>query len=102
MTSTVFALVFFSLLLLMIGAYVLLGYRNLIRILLGVEVISKGITLVFLAAGLHQGRIDLAQTFIVTFIIVETVLAAVMLGLVILVHRIHNSLDIRKLSRLRG
>ena len=102
MTSSVFALFFTSLLLLLIGAYVLLGYRNLIRILLGVEVISKGISLVLLAAGLHQGRIDLAQAFIVTFIIVETVLAAVMLGLVILVHRIHNSLDIRKLSRLRG
>jgi NADH-quinone oxidoreductase subunit K len=102
MSSLVFSLVFFGLLVAMIGAYVLIGYRNLIRLILGVEVISKGLTLVLLAAGLHQGRIDMAQTFIVTFIIVETILAAVMLGIVIVVHRIHMSLDIRKQSELKG
>lgn len=102
MTDLVYLLVFFGLLVAMIGGYVLLGYRNLIRLILGVEVISKGITMVLLAAGLHQGRTDISQTFIVTFIIVETILAAVMLGIIIVAHKIHVSLDIRRQSKLKG
>ncbi len=102
MTELVFLLVFLGLLVAMVGAYMLLGYRNLIRIILGVEVISKGLTLVLLAAGLHQHRPDMAQTFIVSFIIVETILAAVMLGIVIVSHRIHVTLDMRRQSKLKG
>lgn len=102
MTDLVYLLIFFGLLVAMIGGYVLLGYRNLIRLILGVEVISKGITMVLLAAGLQQGRVDISQSFIVTFIIVETILAAVMLGIIIVVHKIHVSLDIRRQSKLKG
>jgi hypothetical protein len=38
----------------------------------------------------------------VTFIIVETILAAVMLALVVICQRTNASLDIRLLSRLKG
>ena len=87
-----------------LGAYDILrlGFRNLIRVVLGVEVISKGLTLTLLASGLHQGRVDISQTFIVTFIIVETILAAVMLGIIIVAHKIHVTLDIRRQSKLKG
>lgn len=102
MTSEVYGLFFFGLLTAMVGVYILLGYRNLIRIMLGVEVISKGLTMIFLGAGLHQGRPDFIQALIVTFIIVETILAAVMLGIVIISHKIHVTLDIRRQSKLKG
>jgi multisubunit Na+/H+ antiporter MnhC subunit len=39
---------------------------------------------------------------LVTFIIVETVLAAIMLALAVRAQKIHSSLDIRNLSKLRG
>lgn len=102
MTDTVYILFFFGLLVFMVGVYILLGYRNLIRIMLGVEVISKGITMILLAAGLHRGDPGFIQTLIVTFIIVETILAAVMLGIVIISHKIHVTLDIRQQSKLKG
>jgi NADH-quinone oxidoreductase subunit K len=98
----VYGLFFFGLLTVMVGVYLLLGYRNLIRIMLGVEVISKGITMILLGAGLHQGRPDFIQALIVTFIIVETILAAVMLGIVVISHKIHVTLDIRRQSKLKG
>lgn len=100
--EVVYFLLFFGLLIAMLGAYVLLGYRNLIRLILGVEVVSKGITLIFLAAGVFRGNLDAIQPFIVTFIIVETILAAVMLGIVIISHKIHVTLDIRRQSKLKG
>ncbi len=33
------------------GVYILILYRNLLRLIIGVEIIAKGVTLVFLAAG---------------------------------------------------
>jgi NADH-quinone oxidoreductase subunit K len=102
MSSEVYGLFFFGLLTAMVGVYILLGYRNLIRIMLGVEVISKGITMILLGAGLHQGKPDFIQALIVTFIIVETIMAAVMLGIVIISHKFHVTLDIRQQSKLKG
>lgn len=95
-------LLFFGLVVFMVGVYFLLGYRNLLRVVLSVEVLAKGITLILLAAGVYQQAVPLAQSLIVTFIIVETVLAAIMLALIVICHRTNASLDLRALSRLRG
>jgi NADH-quinone oxidoreductase subunit K len=95
-------LVFFGLVAFMVGVYLLLGYRNLLRIVLSVEVISKGVTLMLLAAGVYRSAVPLAQSLIVTFIIVETILAAIMLAIIVICQRTNASLDLRSLSRLRG
>ena len=102
MSNDILALLFSGFLALMLGLYILFMYRNLLRIIIGVEVMSKGITILFLAAGAWQGKIPQVQSLIVTFIIVETVLAAIMLALVVTVHKIYNSLDIQLLSKLKG
>ena len=91
-----------GLLIMMLGVYMLILYRNLLRLIIGVEVVAKGVTLLFLAAGVYRQDIGFIQSLIVTFIIVETVLAAIMLALVVGAHRIYKSLDIRNLSKLRG
>ena len=52
-----------------------------------VEVLAKGTTLMLLGAGLHRGAMGVTQSLIVTFIIVETILAAVMLALVVVCQR---------------
>jgi NADH-quinone oxidoreductase subunit K len=91
-----------GLLVMMLGLYMLILYRNLLRLIIGVEIIAKGVTLLFLAAGIYRQDIGFIQSLIVTFIIVETVLAAVMLALAVGAHRIYGSLDIRHLSKLRG
>ena len=91
-----------GLLLMMLGVYMLIMYRSLLRLIIGVELIAKGVTLIFLGAGVYRQDIGFIQSLVVTFVIVETVLAAVMLALVILAHRTYGSLDIRLLSKLRG
>ncbi len=102
MSNEVYGLFFFGLLTVMVGVYLLLGYRNLIRIMLGVEVISKGLSMILLGAGLHQGDPNFIQALIVIFIVVEAILAAVMLGIVIISHKFHVTLDIRRQSKLKG
>jgi NADH-quinone oxidoreductase subunit K len=102
MSSEVLLLLGCGLLVMMLGIYMLILYRNLLRLIIGVEIIAKGVTLLFLAAGIYRQDIGLIQSLIVTFIIVETVLAAVMLALAVGAHRIYGSLDIRHLSKLKG
>ncbi len=102
MNNEVLLLLGTGLLVIMLGVYMLILYRNLLRLMVGVEVIAKGVTLIFLAAGIHRQDISFIQSLIVTFIIVETVLAAIMLALAVGAHKIYGSLDIRHLSKLRG
>ena len=102
MNNEVLLLLSCGLLLMMLGVYMLILYRNLLRLIIGVEIVSKGVTLIFLAAGIYRQDIGFIQSLIVTFIIVETVLAAIMLALAVRAHKIYGSLDIRNLSKLRG
>ena len=91
-----------GILIMMLGLYMLFMYRNLLRLIFGVELMAKGVTLIFLGAGVFRQEIGFIQSLVVTFIIVETVLAAVMLALVVRAHKIYGSLDIRLLAKLRG
>jgi multisubunit Na+/H+ antiporter MnhC subunit len=102
MNNEIFLLFGCGLFLMMVGVYMLVLYHNLLRLIIGIEIIAKGITLLILAAGIYRQDIGYIQSLLVTFIIVETVLAAVMLALAVSVHRIYGSLDIRHLSKLRG
>jgi multisubunit Na+/H+ antiporter MnhC subunit len=102
MSNPILFLIACGLLIMMLGVYMLFMYRNLLRLIIGVELVAKVITLLFLGAGVFRRDIGFIQSLIVTFIIVETVLAAIMLALVIRAHKIYGSLDIRLLSKLRG
>jgi NADH-quinone oxidoreductase subunit K len=102
MSNEVLLLLACGLLVMMLGIYVLIMYRNLLRLIVGVELIAKGVTLLFLGAGAFRQEFGFIQSLLITFIIVETVLAAVMLALAVRAHKIYGSLDIRHLSKLRG
>jgi len=84
------------------AVYAILASRNLIRILIGLELLTKAVTLLLAVAGYVTGRMALAQTFIITLIVIEVVVIAVAAGIVIGVHRHNGDLDADKLRRLRG
>jgi NADH-quinone oxidoreductase subunit K len=102
MNNQILLLLSCGILLLMIGVYMLILYRNLLRLIIAVEIVAKGVTLVFLAAGVYRQDIGFIQSLLVTFIIVETVLAAIILALAVRAQKIYGSLDIRNLSKLKG
>jgi NADH-quinone oxidoreductase subunit K len=88
--------------LLAVGVYCLLAMRNLIKLFIGIEVISKGVSLALLATGFSRQNILLAQSLVITFIVVEVCLVATALAIIINIYRNTNSLDVRKLTKLRG
>jgi len=88
--------------LLAVGVYCLLSMRNLIKLFIGIEVISKGVSLMLLATGFARGNVLLAQSLVITFIVVEVSLVATALAIIINITRHTKSLDVRKLTKLRG
>jgi NADH-quinone oxidoreductase subunit K len=85
-----------------IGLYTLLLAKNMIRMLIGFELMTKGVTLAFISAGNANGKIALSQTLVITMIVVEVVSIAVALAIVMLIQKKNHSLNIRKLTNLKG
>ena len=102
MSNLWFLYVFFSALLIFTGIYCFLTMRNLIKLFIAVEVISKGVSLVIIATGAVKNSILLAQSLAITYIVVEVSLVATALALIINIYKKNKSLDIRSLSKLKG
>ncbi|OGS20114.1 MAG: hypothetical protein A2252_11225 [Elusimicrobia bacterium RIFOXYA2_FULL_39_19] len=85
-----------------IGLYCLMTMKNLIKLLIGAEIVAKGVSLALITAGVEKNNIMLAQSLAITFIVVEVALVAVALAIVIGIYKRKKSLDIRNLNNLRG
>jgi len=85
-----------------IGFYGLLVSRNLIKLLLVLQILAKAAILGLVLAGRVSGHPSLGQSLATTVIAADTVVAIVGLALVIQVHRRTGTVDVQALSRLRG
>jgi NADH-quinone oxidoreductase subunit K len=92
----------FTLLLFICGIYCLLITKNLIRILIGLELLTKAVTLLIILAGYISGRIGLAQSMVITLIVIEVVVIVVAAGIVLAVFRHNDSLNVKNLQNLKG
>jgi len=84
------------------AAYCVLVSRNLVRILIGLEIFTKAVTLLIILGGLAAGRIALGQSLVITLIVVEVVVIVVAAGVVINSYGHSLSLDTRELEKLKG
>lgn len=91
-----------ALVLIALGVFMLVMTSNMIRVVLAVEVMMKAVTMLLIYAGQVSGQLGLAQTFIVTQIVIEIILAAVASGLVINIYRKTGQRELRKLNKLNG
>ena len=85
-----------------LGIYCLLTMRNTVKLLIGVEIIAKGVTLALISSGYARDRILLAQCLAITVIVVDVAVIATALAIIININRHTKSLDVRKLTRLKG
>ncbi len=92
----------FAVLLVGVGLYCLLTMRNTVKLLIGIEVIAKGVTLALVAGGAARNNLMVAQSLAITVIVVDVAVIATALALVININRHTKSLDVRKLTRLKG
>lgn len=88
--------------LLAVGFYALLASRNLIKVVIGLQLLVKGAVLALVLAGTANGQLQVAQSMAVTVIVADTIVAVIGMALAVQVRRRTGSLDTQRLSTLRG
>ena len=89
-------------LLLIVGFYSLLMTRNLVRMVIALEILSKATTLALVASGYATGQIGLAQALAITLIVIEVAVVVVAVAIILCVYRHTDSLDVAHLRELKG
>ena len=92
----------FTIILGVCGFYCIMVTKNFIRALIGLEILTKAVTLLIIAAGYVSNRIALAQSMVITLIVVEVVIISVAAGIVFGVFKQIGSLNITKMRNLKG
>ena len=85
-----------------IGLYALMAARNLIKVIIMLQVLVKAVILAFVLAGRTSGQMGLGQSMATTIIVADTVVAVIGLALVIQIRRRLGTLDVKQLAQLRG
>jgi NADH:ubiquinone oxidoreductase subunit K len=84
-----------------IGIYGILISRNLIKVVVGLQIAVKGAMIAMVLAGRLSNQVDLGQSLALTVVVADTVVAVVALALAVQVRRKFGTLDIKSLTSLR-
>jgi len=85
-----------------VGFYGLLITRNLIKIVMVLQVLIKAVILALVLAGKLSGNLGLGQSTAATVIVADTIVAVVGLALAVQVRRRLGTLDVPQISSMRG
>ena len=85
-----------------IGFYGLLITRNLIKIVMMLQILIKAAVLALVFAGKVSGNLGLGQSTAATVIVADTIVAVVGLALAVQVRQRFGTLDVPKISTLKG
>ena len=99
----------FALLLYILGLYTLASSKNMVRLVIGIEILVAAGNLNFLSLAAFTsgpsvlGPMDpLVQDFVILSICVGGAIAVVAMSLIVKAYRHYGTLDIRELRRLHG
>jgi NADH:ubiquinone oxidoreductase subunit K len=85
-----------------VGLYGLLTTRNLIKVVMVLQILVKAVILALVLAGKSSGNMGLGISTASTVIVADTIVAVVGLALAVQVRRRFGTLDVPKISTLRG
>ncbi|HEX7567353.1 MAG TPA: NADH-quinone oxidoreductase subunit K [Anaerolineaceae bacterium] len=84
-----------------VGFYGLLITRNLIKVVVALQILVKGAMVALVLAGNLSHQTNLGQSLAVTVIVADTIVAVIGLSLAVQVRRHFGTLDIKSLTTLR-
>jgi NADH-quinone oxidoreductase subunit K len=87
--------------LLAIGFYALLISRNLIKVVVALQILVKGAMVALVLAGNLSGKVNVGQSLALTVIVADTIVAVIGLSLAVQVRRHFGTLDLKALTTLR-
>jgi NADH-quinone oxidoreductase subunit K len=100
---TAFNIILFGVIaILCVGFYGLLITRNLIKVVMVLQILIKGVILALVLAGKLGGNPGLGQSTAATVIVADTIVAVVGLALAVQVRRRFGTLDVPQISTMKG
>lgn len=84
------------------GLYGLLVLRNLVKIIVALQILVKAVLLAIILAGQLSGQPRLAESLAITIIVADTIVAVIGIALVVQIRRQLGTLDVSALSKLKG
>ncbi|MGD1005318.1 MAG: NADH-quinone oxidoreductase subunit K [Methanoregulaceae archaeon] len=87
---------------LLLGLYSVIAQRNLIKIIIGIEIMGKAVILNFITGGFYQNNTGIAQAIVVTAILIDAVIVAVILALIVNVFRLKRGILADRMAQLKG
>lgn len=84
-----------------VGLYGLLMIRNLIKLIIAMQIVVKGAALALVFAGYASGQTNLGQSLALTVIVADTVVVVVGLAMAVQVRQRMGTLDINALASLK-
>ncbi len=84
-----------------IGIYGLLASRNLIKVIVALQILVKGAMIALVLAGRLRGAVNMGQSLAMTVIVADTIVAVIGLTLAVQVRHRFGSMDIKDLTSLR-
>jgi NADH:ubiquinone oxidoreductase subunit K len=85
-----------------VGFYGLLITRNMIKVVMVLQILIKAVLLALVLAGKASGNLGLGQSTAATVLVADTIVAVVGLAMAVQVRRRFGTLDVPKISSLRG
>jgi NADH:ubiquinone oxidoreductase subunit K len=85
-----------------VGFYGLLATRNLIKMVAVLQILVKAAVLGLVWAGKVSGQVNLGQSLAATVIVADTVVAVIGLALAVQIQKHCGTVDLSKLSSLKG
>ena len=91
-----------SLILLAIGLGCLLTRKRVIKQVIGLSIMLQGALVSILDAGVVNGKMEAAQSMVISALVVEAIVLAIALALIVNVFRYHPRGHVDDLDTLRG
>lgn len=100
--SSIQIFLFLSIVLFILGWVCLISQKNAFKQVIGLKILLQSVTLALILAGKYQNNINLAQTMIISALVVETIVIALALAMIVSIFRDIPDGDIDMLRKLRG
>ena len=85
-----------------IGLYTLLITRNMIKLVIALQILVKAGMIALVLAGRINGQVMTGQSMALTLIVADTIVAVIALALAVQVKKHHGTVDLNKLRNLKG
>ena len=88
--------------LILTGCFELIRTRHMLKIIIALELAIKAVSMFLALGGWLNGNMPVAESLIVSVIVLEVVVATVLSGIAISIYHMHGTMDIRSLRNLKG